>query len=330
MSQLLQVTGAKSNADLYKSLKTLEKYPPAQLTDTHVKHQMDLIQSMKPQHTYNPNTLSVNSSGVTKEAVKKGDIPLADGKLTFLFINGQMNVVNYKMVDKEASAQEMAQTILKTKGAGLIIIAAPTQSLEKDVIQKISETADVMGNLNKRVVDVVAHGNDKTISLGEMGFSPDDLYPAIIRDVLPKEPVNFNVHKINEAVISPRQATIADVDGYQAFMDYYASKELKGLSYINDREKIDQLVAATLNHRHNERASMLMLDDKGDVLALKVMAEGNENQAPIYLDQIVETALADDKTKNIVFYHNHPSGSERPSDADIHMTDELHETLKFF
>lgn len=331
MSQLLQLTGAKSNADLYKNVKLLEKYPPTDLSDNKLNQQIELIKSMHQQdYGKSYNTLSVNSSGTTKKALKNGDIPLAEGKLTFLFVNGKMNVADYTMVDKGVSASEMAQTMLKTKGANLIIIAAPTQSLDKNTIQNICKTADVMDKMNKKVMDVLAHGQDKTVSLGEMGFLINDLPPDFVRDVLPKEAVNFREHNVNEASIMPRQASIIDVDGYQDFVDYYANKELKNLNYIKDREKVDNLVACTLNQRYRERASMLMLDDQGDVLGLKVVAEGTENQAPILLDQIVATVLDDKQAQHIVFYHNHPSGRQEPSDADIRLTEELHETLKFF
>lgn len=71
--------------------------------------------------------------------------------------------------------------------------------------------------------------------------------------------------------------------------------------------------------RLNEAFYVICLDSQNKVNQATLLHEGTINEAPVYPRLIVETALRH-QAASIILAHNHPGGSQRPSQADIDVT----------
>ncbi|TYC88524.1 DNA repair protein RadC [Acetobacterium wieringae] len=71
--------------------------------------------------------------------------------------------------------------------------------------------------------------------------------------------------------------------------------------------------------RLNEVFYVICLDSQNKVNQATLLHEGTINEAPVYPRLIVETALRH-QAASIILAHNHPGGSQRPSQADLDVT----------
>lgn len=71
-----------------------------------------------------------------------------------------------------------------------------------------------------------------------------------------------------------------------------------------------------------EKFLVLFLDRSHRLIALETMAEGTINHAPVYCREVVRRAV-ELSASGLILVHNHPSGSETISRADLHVTTEV-------
>jgi len=86
-------------------------------------------------------------------------------------------------------------------------------------------------------------------------------------------------------------------------------------------------LASCLRHRPNEVFACLFLDNRHRVLAFEELFYGTINGASVHPRQVVRRAL-DHNAAALILAHNHPSGVAEPSQADIHLTRRLSESLQ--
>ena len=82
-------------------------------------------------------------------------------------------------------------------------------------------------------------------------------------------------------------------------------------------------------HSRIELCHVLFLNASNRIIEEKVMATGTVDKVNIYVREIVRAALERDATA-IILVHNHPSGDQRPSKADITITEKLIEACTIF
>ena len=80
----------------------------------------------------------------------------------------------------------------------------------------------------------------------------------------------------------------------------------------------DYLVLTACQERA-EVMRVLFLDRKNRLIRDKVMARGTIDHVPVYVREILRSALILDASA-LILCHNHPSGDPSPSDTDIAMT----------
>ncbi|RYE06054.1 MAG: JAB domain-containing protein [Rickettsiaceae bacterium] len=76
-----------------------------------------------------------------------------------------------------------------------------------------------------------------------------------------------------------------------------------------------------------EQFRTLFLNKKNILIADEVMGIGTIDQAPVYPREIIKRALFHEAGA-IILVHNHPSGSSKPSKADLELTNKIVETCK--
>ena len=71
-----------------------------------------------------------------------------------------------------------------------------------------------------------------------------------------------------------------------------------------------------------EKFLVLFLDRSHRLIALETMAEGSINHAPVYTREVVRRAV-ELSASGLILVHNHPSGSETISRADVNVTTQI-------
>jgi len=88
-----------------------------------------------------------------------------------------------------------------------------------------------------------------------------------------------------------------------------------------------QYLIDLLGGRNTEVFYILCLDAQRRLTNAALVSEGTVEEAPIYIRNIVETALLH-KSVSVVLAHNHPGGSQSASGADVEATRQIIRTFE--
>lgn len=94
---------------------------------------------------------------------------------------------------------------------------------------------------------------------------------------------------------------------------------------ISSWEALLDYLKSTMSSLKVEQFRILFLNKKNVLIAEEIIGIGTIDQAPVYPREIVKRALFHEAGA-IILVHNHPSGSSKPSKADITLTDTIVET----
>ena len=99
-------------------------------------------------------------------------------------------------------------------------------------------------------------------------------------------------------------------------------EKIVGKEYIeNDKDVLDYL-SLSMRDRKEEFFKIVYLDRANRILEVETIARGTVDQASIYPREVVKSAINKDASA-VIFVHNHPSGSSKPSQFDIDITKRL-------
>jgi len=82
----------------------------------------------------------------------------------------------------------------------------------------------------------------------------------------------------------------------------------------------------SLANKTREEMVILMMDAKYRVIAKEVQQRGTTDMVAIHPTEVVRSALANN-AKYVVMVHNHPSGSLKPSQPDVWVTEQVKKAL---
>lgn len=94
-------------------------------------------------------------------------------------------------------------------------------------------------------------------------------------------------------------------------------------------ELVARFLEHQIGHHHRERFGVLFLNQQHQLIEYQTLFEGTINQASVHPREIAESAL-NTHAAAVILAHNHPSGDPTPSDADIHLTQQIHTALALF
>jgi len=99
-------------------------------------------------------------------------------------------------------------------------------------------------------------------------------------------------------------------------------EEIIGKDYIkNDKDVIDYL-CLSLRDLKTEFFKVIYLNKANVILSIEDIAKGTVDQSSIYPRELIKRAL-EINASAVIFVHNHPSGSMKPSRPDIDLTKRL-------
>jgi len=101
------------------------------------------------------------------------------------------------------------------------------------------------------------------------------------------------------------------------------------ISRVRCSADVPDMIRAVFNVKewHNEKFGMIGLDTQNNVISIDIMHEGTINQSIVYPREIVTRALLTNAA-SVILFHNHPSGSLKPSKADLEVTERLVKALE--
>ncbi|MEL7659919.1 RadC family protein [Acetobacterium wieringae] len=99
----------------------------------------------------------------------------------------------------------------------------------------------------------------------------------------------------------------------------YQQGKLAPKAVLGSTTAAGEYAVSLFTGRLNEVFYVICLDSQNKVNQATLLHEGTINEAPVYPRLIVETALRH-QAASIILAHNHPGGSQRPSQADLDVT----------
>jgi DNA repair protein RadC len=98
---------------------------------------------------------------------------------------------------------------------------------------------------------------------------------------------------------------------------------------VNDSSDSINFLRLKLQQKEREVFAVMFLDTMHNLIEYDEMFAGTINAASVWPREIAKKALLLNAGA-IVISHNHPSGEERPSDADKNITDQIKQSLNLF
>ncbi len=106
------------------------------------------------------------------------------------------------------------------------------------------------------------------------------------------------------------------------FCCYQLAEEIHGREALGSSREVVDFARIKLAGCSCEAFMAIYLDNRNQVLAHQIIAEGTVDHAVIYPRRIIEEALKH-KASGLILIHNHPSGQTTPSRDDLLLTERL-------
>lgn len=107
---------------------------------------------------------------------------------------------------------------------------------------------------------------------------------------------------------------------------YYHDRVLRDRPKLNNSEAVAEYLIPLMAGRPEEVFYVLCLDTQCKVVYPALLSEGTIKEAVVYPRQVVEVALRH-RAASVIFAHNHPAGTSKPSPQDHHLTKLLVQAL---
>ena len=98
---------------------------------------------------------------------------------------------------------------------------------------------------------------------------------------------------------------------------------------VKNTNQIAQTVLGEFQYEKNEVARLFLLNTRNCLLKIEDVALGGTSFVKLDIKTVISSAIRVGASR-IILVHNHPSGDATPSQADIHFTDKLYNSLIAF
>jgi len=106
----------------------------------------------------------------------------------------------------------------------------------------------------------------------------------------------------------------------------YLKENLDNRDILSSPEAVYNYLRASLKGCKNEELKAIFLNSRNAPIAIEKIQEGTVNKSVVYPRKVIEQALRH-KAVSVIFAHNHPGGSLKPSFDDREMTERLKSAL---
>lgn len=99
-------------------------------------------------------------------------------------------------------------------------------------------------------------------------------------------------------------------------------EDIIGKNYIENNKDVIDYLSLSMRDLKEEFFKVIYLTKANTILLIEDLVKGTVDQASIYPREVIKKAL-DINASAVIFVHNHPSGSMKPSQFDIDITKKL-------
>ena len=107
----------------------------------------------------------------------------------------------------------------------------------------------------------------------------------------------------------------------------YFHDQVREASALSNPSATRQFLKQALARNKQEVFACLFLNNQNEVIIFEELFKGTIDAATVYPRKVV-TAVIKHGAAAVIFCHNHPSGSTKPSRADISITTQLKQALE--
>lgn len=108
-----------------------------------------------------------------------------------------------------------------------------------------------------------------------------------------------------------------------------AKEEIQARPVISSWQSLISYLRTTIGHTKKENFIVLYLNNQNELIDQDINEQGTVDQINIYPREIAKRALFLNSSA-VIIAHNHPSGSNKPSKADIEITKQIVNALSTF
>lgn len=174
-------------------------------------------------------------------------------------------------------------------------------------------------------------------------FFTHELLELLLFYALPRKDTNALAHALLDkfgslsGLLEASPKEIASVDGISVNIGIlltlqrelnkrYIEEKTKSKDKLTSIDALKDYCINLLSHQTNECFYVICFDNRRNILTTQKIAEGTNFATAVPPKKILETVLLH-KAVSVVFAHNHPGGSCRPSVEDIELTVKLVQML---
>ncbi|MEM9199705.1 MAG: DNA repair protein RadC [Pseudomonadota bacterium] len=122
-------------------------------------------------------------------------------------------------------------------------------------------------------------------------------------------------------------AVVRELKIVEAASHRLAQARILGRDAIGSWTELMRYCKTRMAHRESEQFRVLFLDRRNVLIADEAQAEGTIDHVPVYPREVAKRALQLNAAA-IILVHNHPSGDPTPSEADVAMTERIHDAVE--
>ncbi len=123
------------------------------------------------------------------------------------------------------------------------------------------------------------------------------------------------------------QAKVARLKALRELTMRQVEEQLMQQQVFSDAAAVSRYIQRRIGHRTREVFGCLFLDTRHRLLSWEELFLGSVNRAHIHAREILRRAM-ELNAAAAIFGHNHPSGMPEPSQADLHLTNNLADLLQ--
>lgn len=235
-----------------------------------------------------------------------------DTKADLIYVDGYRRPIlldRTRIDDKE----NLIETIRKGVTSGASEVYLVVDPYCKNIDDYIQNFKDVTAKIQLNVVDVIHYDkNDTSI------YSEERLEKKFSENLLEfhKENLNFKDYSKTKE--------------YSEFTSFYAKENIKGMNMLKEVKEIKNLLKVGYQHNIQENFGFIAYNKDNEVIEIKEATIGGLDKSVVDYRTFLKDVLNIDNLKGVAIYHNHPSGTTSPSEADMGVTSRLANIFKDF
>lgn len=299
---IYELYGCKDKEELYNKVKN---------KDNSVLSLIEFIEFSKANRQNEKQLL--NSPGACVNYFLKMS-PIKEGEMRVVFTDTQLEPIHLSIVNSKTAG---IKSILKDgilAGASGAFINYPT-GYNNIIIKQLEDRLNFIGI---KVNDKFSYDVDKSkfYSFAENGRE-------VKNSVKEGDLVQYNFFsKIKD------EDFLTNLSGYEEFMEYFATYQIKDLNVVINRNKLIDNMKVAFQHKEREVFGLISYDKLKNIKALNVLFKGNISSAGVDF-RLIFKDLIKNEADGFIIFHNHPSGVNTPSAADIGLTHKIGEIADY-